>query len=93
MKYPVVITSLTMRFYKFNGWTEEQLVPYLTGNVVLRGFGENEQDDQYWILDVDRRLNIKKMLEDEVIGELLCKDQYGELKGMTDEEVFNYRNW
>ncbi len=95
MKYPVVITSLAMRFYKFNGWTEEDLTPYLTGKLILRGFGEGELQDQYWILDhhIGSHLDVKKMLDDEVIGELLCKEQYGELRGMTDLEILNNRNW
>jgi hypothetical protein len=93
MKNPVVITSLGMRFYRSNGWTEEVLTPYLTGSLKLRGFGINESEDQYWILDVGSRLDVKKMLDDEVIGDVLCKEQYGELKGLSDLEVLNHRNW
>jgi hypothetical protein len=93
MKKPIVITSLAMRFCKNYGWTEEDLTPYLTGKLVLRGFGINESEDQYWILDVGSRLDVKKMLDDGVIGDVLCKEQYGELKGMTDLEVLQHRNW
>ena len=82
-----------MRFYKFNGWTEEDLKPYLTGSLILRGFGDNEQDDQYWILSVGSSLDVKKMLDDGLIGELLYRGQWGELKGLTDLEVLQHRNW
>lgn len=91
--YPVVITSLAMRFYKYNGWTEEELTPYLTGKVKLRGFGEDESRDQYWILEMGSKLDVKKMLDDGLIGELLCKEEYGELRDMTDLEILQHRNW
>ena len=95
VKNSIVITSLAMRFYKSNGWTEETLTPYLTGKLVLRGFGINELQDQYYILDhnVGSHLNVKKMLDEGIIGELLCREQYGELRGMTDLEVLQDRNW
>lgn len=93
MKKPVVITSLAMRFCKHHGWTEEDLTPYLTGKLILRGFGDGELQDQYLILEVYSRLDVKKMLDDEVIGELLCKDQWGELKGLTDLQILQRRNW
>lgn len=61
--------------------------------MILRGFGDDELQDQYWILNVGSRLDIKKMLDDGVIGEVLCKEYYGELKGLTDLQVLNHRNW
>lgn len=91
---PVVITSLAMRFNKKEGWTEELLSRYLRrGALVLRGFGTDEQLDQYWILEVDSSLDVERMFEDGVVGEVRCKDQYGETRDLSDVDAMKSRNW
>jgi hypothetical protein len=93
-KMPVEITSLAMRFCKFDGWTEEILNSYLiSGNLVLRGFGDNESEAKYYILEVNSRLDVKRMIEDGIVGELDGRDRWSELKGKTDLEVLMDRNW
>lgn len=45
------------------------------------------------ILEVDSRLDVDRLVADGHVGELRGRDEYGELKGLTDLEVLRYRNW
>lgn len=90
---PVVITSLAMRFLVGCGWTEADLEPYLSGRLVRRGFGPNEEDDQYFILSVGSKLDVDKMFEDGIVGEVFGKSEYGETRNKSDIEAMKIRNW
>lgn len=92
----VVITSLAMRFYKHHGWTEDDLKKYLKrGSLALRGFGDEELENQYWIMEVGSQIDVDKMFEDGVVDEdnVLCKDQWGETRDLTGREAMKRRNW
>ena len=90
MKKPISITSLAMRFYRNDGWTEEILKPYL-----VRGeFFYFEKDKlPYWILTAGSQLNVTKLFMDGHIGELRGRAAWTECEGMTDMEVLQSRNW
>jgi hypothetical protein len=90
MPKSVVISSLAMRFYEKHGWTKELLESYL-----LRGtLTTFPQDiDPYWILEPYSQLDVERLVADGHVGELVCSDLWGELKGMTDLEILKQRNW
>ena len=87
---PVEITSLSMRFYELGGWTQEILEPYVVSGF-LTTFPEDEL--KYWILSAHSRLDVERLISDGHIGELLGRDRWSELKGLSDLQVLNYRNW
>lgn len=91
---PVMITSLSVRFYLSNGWSREALQPYVVkGGLSLRGFGPNESEDQYLIPAVYTRMDMRRMLEDGLIGEIRGSENYTELRGLTALEMLETRNW
>jgi hypothetical protein len=91
MKRPVVISSLAMRFYKSHGWTIDELSKYLKkGSFDTKSSFDN---DEYYILEVGAELDIDRMYEDDLIGDLYGKDNYGEIKNKTDREALMDRNW
>lgn len=92
MKKPVLITSLAMRFRESDGWVEENLKPYLSGKLVLRGFGPNEELERYWILDVGSHLDIDRMVSDGVVGEAAGKDYWAETRVVSDIDAMKLRN-
>lgn len=92
-KHTVFITSLAMRFYSHNGWTHDELAKYLTrGGMVEKG-SHHPPHDHYWILEVNSALDVDRMFADGVVGEVRCKDEYGETKNLSDIEAMKLRNW
>lgn len=90
--HTVVITSLAMRFYSHNGWTHDELAKYLTtGSLVEKGLGHPH--DHYWIMAVGSALDVDRMFADGVVGEVRCKDEYGETRNLSDVDAMKIRNW
>lgn len=88
MKKPVVITSLSIRFYKHDGWDLKTLSKYSKGDFtfkdcLLAG---------YYIPDVGTKIDFKNLLNNE-ISTVLGKDSYGETKGRSDLEALETRQW
>lgn len=91
MKKPIVITSLAMRFSESDGWTRELLEQYVTGKIHKRGYGPDEAEYPYYILDLSSHLCVTKLIADGHVGELLGKDRWHELANLTDEEILRER--
>lgn len=93
LKKDIVLSSLAMRFYSFDGWTKELLDQYLIkGHFIAKG-GIDALDPEYWILIPNSILDVDRLMADGHIGELRCKERWGELKYLTDLEILKYRNW
>lgn len=93
-KKPIQITSLAMRFQLSQGWTLEILNQYLTkGELILKGFGKDEDEDQYYILRPYATLDVEGLVRDGHVGALLGRSSWGELETLTDLEVLKQRNW
>lgn len=88
----VEITSLAMRF-PASCWTYDDLKPYLTGDLIKRGFGINESEYCYYILDVGSHLNIDQMFADGIVSEVVGKDSWGETRHLSDIDAMKRRNW
>ncbi len=89
MKKLVIITSLSMRFYKSDGWTKELLEQYLlTGS--LKTFPEDAAP--YWVPNANSSLDIDRLVKDGHVGDLVGKYSYGELQGLSDLEILKERN-
>lgn len=94
MKKPIVITSLSMRFYVDNGWTLDLLEKYVkkkTSKDAFRYF--DGEYAKYWIANPYTVLDVSKLMEDGHVGELRGKESWGELEGLTDLKVLENRNW
>ena len=91
MKKDIVITSLAMRFPKCQGWSVELLGKYLKkGKLLTFDYGH---EHEYYILEVHSTLDVKALYSDGHVGELVGRDRWAELEGMTDIQVLERRNW
>jgi len=82
----VVITSLTVRFYEAHGWRIDDFLEYLGPEDKMYKFPDLL--NAYFIpMPGSWSLNIRKMYEDGLIGEVLGKDEWGETKGLSDFEA------
>lgn len=94
MKKKISITSLAMRFHEHFGWSEPILNAYLLSGSFKKMAGWPEMGvSDYYILDVGSRLDIDRLIKDDHVGELIGRDSYGELRGLTDQQVLESRNW
>lgn len=89
---PVVISTMAMRFYSKYGWTADILARYLVRGS-LREFDKGSEEFHYFVLETHSELDVERMVLDGHIGELLDKDRWGELKGMSDLQILQDRNW
>jgi hypothetical protein len=100
-KYPILnkkavsITSLAMRFYKRDGWTLKLLESYLPqGEFTIKDFKcFGEEDSEYYILTPPCKFDVEKLYNDGHIGELIGRESWDELKGLSDLDVLKNRNW
>lgn len=104
MKKSIIISSLSMRFPLADGWTLELLKKYVSHHSDPEAFtlmgefitSEDERipyDTRYYFARVGTILDIQRLFEDGHIGELIGKDSWGELKGLSDLEILKRRNW
>ena len=95
-KRTIIISSLAARFPVSGGWNLETLNKYLTkGGWREMDYSElspNYPDTYYILKGPDSRYDTKKLMEDFDIN-LLGKDDWRELDGMSDEEILEERNW
>jgi hypothetical protein len=95
-KRTVIISSLAARFPVSGGWDLETLNKYLTsGSWREMDYAEitPKHPDTYYILgDPSSKYDTKKLIADFDIL-LLGADDWGELRGMTLEEILEERNW
>lgn len=92
MKKPVRSSNLALRFYKGDGWTFEDLEPYL-----IAGHIEDTQhmhmDDPSWAyyrLGVHSQLNMKRLYHEQV-SEVFRR--FDDNPSMTDLEFMESFNW
>lgn len=95
-KKNIIITSLAARFPVSEGWTLDILNSYVIrsldlAGITLRGFGLNEELDQYYIPNIGTQFDFECMISDGHVGELCCRNMYGELRGLSDIQVLNDR--
>ena len=91
--HPVIITNLAMRFPVNEGWSARLLERYLVrGKLILRGFGPNESQMRYYILDVGSELDLDMMFKELKIV-VYGKEDYGETKNLSDKDAMKTRNW
>jgi len=92
MKKRVSSSNLALRFYKSDGWTREDIEPYLL-NGVLEDTSEVHGDSPEWAyyrLEVYSKLNMKKFYKEKVSEVYRMYDDY---PNMTDLEFLESKNW
>jgi hypothetical protein len=96
MKKPIQITSLAMRFQLSDGWTEELLAPYvMTHNRGSEPFVKKDfnNKDHYLLPAVGTVLNVKGLIDDGHVGDLVGKESWSELDGLSDLAILEDRTW
>ena len=90
MKKRVSSSNLNLRFYKSDGWTREDIEPYLVKgylNDSAEMFGDRE-DLAYYVLGMNTRLVMKRFYEEKVGEVFRAFDDY---PNWTDLEFLE--NW
>lgn len=83
---------MALRFYKHDGWAKEHLEPYLERGRLIDTtelFGD-EPDWAYFTLDTGSRLNVKKLLEEQVSKVHRNFDDYPNESDLLFMERYNW---
>lgn len=85
-----VITHLAVRFYVHDGWTEEEIKPYLyeRGSIMKFDFVQDRMEDAYYL---PIGYDLMKMFDDGLISEVKGKERWGETKNLSDLEALKTR--
>ena len=92
MKKAVSSSNLSLRFYLNEGWTRDDIEPYLISGKILNT-QETHNDAAEWayyILDVDSRLDMKRFYEEKVSTVYRRYDDY---PNQTDLQFLESKNW
>jgi hypothetical protein len=91
-KKHVSSSNLSLRFYKGEGWTREEIEPYLLLGDLMDTeeiHGDNP-DWAYYILSIDGRIDMERFYEEKVSSVHRAFDDYPD---MTDLEFLKSKNW
>lgn len=91
MKKNVSITSLSARFYKRDGWTIELLIASCNKYKKMSPTVFELGDEAEYYIYHPGFLDYKALYDDGHIGELLGKDRWGELDGLSDLDILKDR--
>lgn len=88
----IVISSLAMRFYECDGWTYGLLQKYLIRGDFFRK-PSFDVEGFYYILDPEESsLDIDSLIKDGHVGELIWKERWPDLIGLSDLQILKGRN-
>ena len=90
----VVISSLSIRFYLKDGWTEEILAPYVSGELSLMDHSLTGINQAYLVpASVSTLVNIDGLVNAGLITPacVFGKDSYGELKDLSPIDALKER--
>lgn len=95
MNKRIHITSLGMRFYVNDGWSLELLRTYLSKSLPSEeSFAQmGDFGGPYYILKPGGAIDSSRLIREGHVGELVGRNRWGELKGLSDLEILNDRGW
>lgn len=86
----IPLSNLAARYYKRYGWDLDTLNKYLDkGEWLVQNFLGH--DDEYYILKVGGRINVKRLLED--FPDVIVRPYGPEEMTKSREELLESRNW
>lgn len=87
----VFVFQTEIRFYQQDGWSSQLLSLYITKGS-MNCFGCDATDHKkYWTLDKGSSLNIKQMVSDRTISEIIRSEDVDQKMG--DLEILRARSW